>query len=512
MTARVRVYHSGPDGKETPGAWLPEFYGGVWDKWRREYRWHGEPLEFKVHTGQARILATLDDPGAQLVLALSAPGSGKTEVAVVFAALQALANPGKPGGMVAPTRPRRAVLWKKFRKLIPRAWVAAVRTGEGEIELVNGSILQFVSAKRQSDKTGSPIAGLDWAWAIGDEFQDIDDDSLDEINARGRIAADYRVVYTATNEARGYLQRRVQEYEGHDKRRVVRITIEENAFAPREHWARIKEQTDPDTYRRRYLAEDVPVDGRVYGQFSPTENVRAMPAVTVTFAGSNDVTPLLTQSLQRIGQPFPYVVGIDFGQRVTCSVIMKAFKAAPSEGLGFNEHQWWVVDEVVTEQLTTDWHIQKLLAWFALRGMNAEHFVAIKGTDNNSRIPDRSDKVLAKRQNINIIDAASPGRMPVSHRFSMVNALLHAADGKRRLLLDCDELRRVRAKQVFDSFQQLMLNASDKPETHGKGTKGGVDLTHYTDAVGHALFPFENLRGVRPKEPNGTGDPRRRAA
>jgi hypothetical protein len=83
----------------------------------------------------------------------------------------------------------------------------------------------------------------------------------------------------------------------------------------------------------------------------------------------------------------------------------------------------------------------------------------------------------------------------VHHRIAMLNACLFAADGRRRLFVDCDASGRAKAVKVIDSLEGLMLNASDKPEHYGKGTKGGEDLTHYTDALGYALFPFENFRG-----------------
>jgi hypothetical protein len=134
--------------------------------------------------------------------------------------------------------------------------------------------------------------------------------------------------------------------------------------------------------------------------------------------------------------------------------------------------------------------------------MGPESFVCFTGTDSNSTQPERSDFVLFKRRNINIMRATYGKRLAVSHRYSMVNALLHAADGKRRLLVDCDASGRAKEKKVIDSFEGLRLNASDKAEHYGKGTKGGEDLTHYTDAIGYALFPFESFRGVPPAPPS----------
>ena len=514
LSARVRVFRRDARGA-SPAELLPDVYGGIWDSWSRTYVSIGaKPHEFGVHPGQVRLLDSFDAPGIRRTLALGSQGGGKTEGVIVCAALLALWHAGRTGGVVAPTRARVKVVWRKFLKTLPAHWIREVRPGDQEIILVNGSLIQFFAGKKQGKHTGSPLAGNDWFWAVEDEQQDIDDDTLEEVDARGRVNPGYQVFSSATNEPYGHFQRRLKEYGSNPSRRVVKFTGPDNAFVDPAHWQNLRENWDPDSFRRKILCEELPVDGRVYPAFTIADSVRAAPPIPQV-GMSPDVTWKITQ--EKFGTPYQYIVGVDFGMRVTASVILKAYRPQGAAMWAPTERQWFVLDEVVTEHRTTDWHANTLLYWFEQRGCGPESFVCFTGQDSNSTNPERSDFVLFKRRQINIMRASYAKRLAVPHRYSMVNALLHAADGKRRLFVDCDASGRAKAKKVIDSFEALRLNSSDRAETYGKGTKGGEDLTHYTDALGYALFPFESFRGNAPSSPPtedesyGTGDPRRNA-
>lgn len=510
MTARVRVFRRGPGRKRAePAELLPDVYGGVWDTWAGQYVSHGTPVEFSIHPGQVKLLESFDLPNIRRTLALGSQGGGKTEGIILAAVLLALWHAGRTGGIVAPTRGRVKVVWRKFLKAVPKSWIRSIRPGDNEITLANGSLIQFFAAKKQGKQSGSPFAGNDWFWAVEDEIQDIDDDALEEVDARGRINPYFQVFSSATNEA--YVGMRVKAFQLDPARRVVRFTGPDNAFIPPEHWENLRGSWDPDSYRRKILCEDVPLDGRVYPAFSMEHNVRPVPPVPQV--GRNpDITAAVTQP--KYDHAFQYVVGVDFGMRVTASVVLKCYRAPGGIAwLNTEERQWWVIDELIAEHKTTDWHAAQLLEYF---GNDPSQFICFAGQDSNSTQPERSDFVLFKRKNINILRATYGKRLSVVHRYSMMNALLHAADGKRRLHVACDDNGRVKARKVVESFEHLRLNASDKAETYGKGTKGGEDLTHYTDALGYALFPFESFRG-NPEPPapedeqaiHGTRDPRR---
>jgi len=502
MTCRVRVYRRGPDGRATPAEWLPEIYGGVWDTWAREYvRLGPAPFELKVHPGQVKIFASFDKPEIRRTLALGSPGGGKSEGIIKCAIALALWHPGKMGGVVAPTRARIRIVWEKLLKSLPPRWIANVRPGDHEILLANGALIQCFAAKRQGRNAGSPFAGNDWFWAVEDEQQDIDDESLAEVDARGRVNAHYQIFSSATNEGYGSFQRRIKHYDLSPHHEVVRIAGPENTFTELAFWENLRAQWDAETYRRKVLCEDVPIEGRVYPAFSTAENAKPRPVPSLVGRAS-DITPTVT--LDRYGQAYRFVVGVDFGLRVNASVILQCYRSPGDIGDAPADRQWWVVGEVVTENKTPDWHASAVIEWFRARGESQASFIAITGQDSNSSQPDKSDFVMFRNHGINITRASYSKRVQVQHRFAMVNALLHAADGKRRLFLDVDKNGQIIPKRTHDSFEGLRLNAMDKPETYGKGTRGGEDLTHYTDALGYALFPFEHFRGTPPPDPEAT--------
>ena len=177
MTARVRVYRRDSSGRAAPAEFLPEIYGGIWDRWAREYVGHGDkPFEFKIHPGQAKLLHYFDRPEKRRVMALGSQGGGKTEGIITVASLLGLWHPIRIGGVIAPNRGRVETVWDKFVKTIPPEWVQSEnkRPGGGFITLANGAILQFYGGKRSGKKAGSSFAGKDWWWAVEDEQQDMD--------------------------------------------------------------------------------------------------------------------------------------------------------------------------------------------------------------------------------------------------------------------------------------------------------------------------------------------------
>lgn len=494
MTARVRVYRRALERDDAEAAeWMPDVYGGVWDTWARAYVRLGDPYEIKIHPGQRKLIDAFDDPQIKRALALGAQGGGKTEGVIAAAVLLGLWWPGKTGGFVAPTRPRVKVIWRKFIKAIPPHWIREVRPGDLEIILANGSLIQFFAAKKQARASGIPFAGNDWHWAVEEEQQDIDDDALEEVDARGRINPAFRVFSSATNEPYSHFQRRIKEYDSNPTRKVVRFTGPDNSFVKLSHWANLRANWDPESYRRKILCEDVPLDGRVYPSFSMHGNVKSVPPPSAV-GRAVDITPLVTRDVYQT--PYRYVVGVDFGVRVCASVILQCYRPEGDTSERPIDRQWWVVDEVVTESKTPDWHASQLLDWFRAKGLGPSAFIAITGMDSNSKDPDKSDFVLFRERGINLTRATYGKRISVPHRIAMINALLHAADGRRRLFIDCDSNGRIKARKTVDSLEGMRLNSSDRPETYGKGTKGGEDLTHYTDALGYALFPFESFRGA----------------
>lgn len=487
LAAKVRVYRRGPDGKAEPDYWLPKIYGGRFDPLVGEYVSTAEDIkEIRIHPGQLALVESISGPWER-VLAVGAKGGGKTMGACVVAALMCAERPCGIGGVVAPTHDRLLIVWRKFLDLVtPLGWVEGVRPGDMEVVLKNRAIVQFVSAKRQSSSLGSPIAGRDWQWAVEEEQQNIDDDSLREVDARGRIASDYRVFSTATNEPLQEFQLRLQEYRSQPKVRIVQFGDgTTNVFTPLEHWERLKRRWSKSDWEREIEGKDVPIDGRVYPMFSQVESVKPRPQVP-----GLDITEQVT--VKKLGRPYKYVVGIDFGSLVTASVILKAYLEPATR-----ETLWWAIDEIVSIDKGTDWHGQALLERY-----KAEDFIAV-GDPHVSLNSDKSDYTILRRMGINVM-RANHTKIPLKHRISMVNAMFCAADGKRRLFLDTDERGKPVCRKMAESAYMLTYSASGKPDAKKKSLQ---DLTHYMDDVGYALFPFEKFRGTDKIEMVSSGRP-----
>jgi len=484
--ARVRIYRrdaSGGEDKAVPDALMPQVYGGLYHPGRRAYIGPPrKPVEFSALPVHRQVI----EASERRVLFLGAPGSGKTEEAVLLAVLACLEYPGKKGGFVAPTAPKLQVGYDKFLKLVqPLGWVkrttSAARGNVLSVTLINDATAQFVAAKRQGEATGSPLAGFDWHWAREDEQQYMEDRDTYEVDARGRVNANYKVRSSATNEPRHEFQARVKAYGTNPDQRVIRFSGYDNVFTPLSHWEAMKRggMTDAD-FRRWILCEDVPQDGRVYPEFSYQESVQPLPQA------GREITAELTAA--KYGTPYSFVVGTDFGRQVNCSTVLVAF-AAP----GKDERVWYAVGEIVTRDQTTDWHAAEIKKWFSKRGLDVGRAIIIGDPHTNEKESDRSDYTILRNHGLNAVRANSGGRISRKHRYAMVNTLLRDATGKRRLFLAANELGQPNCTKMAQSLGSLLYAANGEAEAHGKD--GDRDLTHYTDAPGYGLYVFEKFRG-----------------
>ena len=90
------------------------------------------------------------------------------------------------------------------------------------------------------------------------------------------------------------------------------------------------------------------------------------------------------------------------------------------------------------------------------------------------------------------------GKIPVKHRISMMNSLFKDAKGTRRLFLHCDGNKRPACQKLAEALMSHQYDHAGRPQPARKDRR---DVTHWPDAVGYGLFPFERIRGggtVRP--------------
>lgn len=487
VACRVRVYERGPDGNARPKRWLPDYFGGVYDRLSGRYTDVDPPadqiVEVPIHEGQLKFFELIDTPGITRVMGIGAQGGGKSEALVKVGQCLAAWRPGSLAGVVAPARDRLEILWDKFlATLDPIGWVEDVRLSKLEIVLKNRTMIKFRGAKRQSNKLGSPIAGRGWHWALEDEQSFIDDASLREVDARGRISKNYRVFSSATNDAIHEFQVRVREYETNPRKAVVRFSGWDNCFTPLEHWEKLKANWSKADYDRFIDCKDVPAEGRVYPEFSYKDTL--IPATVATAAKLRDITPELTANRYRT--PFRWIVGFDPGVIVTASVILKVYA-----GQGVGERRWHIVDEVTTRDKTSDWHAEQLKRWFREHGVPIGDVVVLMDPSYNKET-DRSDLLMMRAAGFECHRSNGGEKIERRHRISMVNALLCDATGNRRLFLETGANGTPIAAKTAESFGTQKYKPNGELEKY-HGTV--YDVTHWTDAVGYAVFPWERVRG-----------------
>jgi len=475
MGARLRVWRRGAEGAE-PAELIPRVYGGVYDRLAREYvRPPDSPVEVSCHEGQLPLL-TFEEPYVARVLALGAPGGGKTFAIVRRALLNCLDRPNSIGGLVAPTDERRQIVWRDFLELVePLGWIEDVRESKKEIILKNRSVVQVLAAKRPSVQSGSPLQGRSWDWCCVDESQNVAPDAQLEIDTRGRRAGTgYRVYEAATNSAVPSFRIRLEQYRANERvHRILRYSGDTNPWVDPEYWERLKERMTDREYRELIRAEEVPPEMLVYGRFSFRENVQPRPRM------GRDITEDITQA--QFDRRFSYIMATDFGALTTTTIVLKAY------GHRDGTRIWWAIDEFNSYQTTSDIHARKLLGRYA-----AEDFIVVCDPHFNSKDADKSDIHLMRREGVHVVPAVS-GKIAKKHRISMMNTLLEDGRGVRRFFIDCDEKTKQPAcRKLAEALMSLQYNEHGEAEADRKNTS---DMTHWPAAVGYGVYPWERFRG-----------------
>jgi hypothetical protein len=383
--------------------------------------------------------------------------------------------------MVVPVADARDVLWKKLiDRIEPFGWVLGEpRVAAREITIVNRVVFQFRATAKQSTTSKSPLAGLDWHWAVPDEEAYMDEDAMREISARGRVNPDYQVFSSATNEPIHAFQMRLAKRKADPRSKIIRYEGTENCFVSLEHWEALKDDFSDEDYKRYVLCQDVPRAGRVYPTFAYDASVRPVPA-------RGDITAQVVESKFRGLTGIQWLVGWDPGTTMSASGILKCFDA------GAEERNWYVIDEVSTKDATTEWHGRDLARWFQQRGIDLKTVLVI-GDPHENKDTDRSDYLQMQTVGFAAVKRSNSGEtIERRHRVSMMNALLGDANGRRRLFLAASATGPAKAAKTAESLAGLMYKHNGEIDFHGKTY---LNLAHWTDNIGYGLFPFEHFRG-----------------
>lgn len=451
------------------------------------------PRKWLCSENQEPIIMHADsDPLGQLVI--GAEGGGKTTALAMWHHRRWIVdNLGefREGGQTAPVLKRLGLVRDEFLNLWASAWGRYVQRDDFEgFELCDGSRIRFCHTHRQSAAAGSPIQGFNWSWAGRDEMQDQIDVHPD-IEARGRSAKNGRFkqlgTATAKDDPNWRTLRDALKAGGQwiDRKLLVGDSpfVAENFLAIK----RASGVTDRE-FRRRWLAEDLPPESRVYTGWSREHNVRPVPLI-----GARKITSLVLR--RKTGNPrHALLVGHDPGTAKAASVFLEAYQLP-----GEPDPVWWVRGELFTLHETAEQHALKVLEFVRRFGCNVRpdseiaHIRAQPVGQSEDKPGDDVYRIFARvgleaKAAQHRKDGKRTGQIKKDDRIMMVNRLLCDALGRRRLFVDVDANNKPVAPKLVEGFETMERDHRGRAEHEAKDEHDPSDTPC---ALGYALWPWE---------------------
>lgn len=476
----------------------------------REHRWGGvvdtksttpglvgpsrDPKIWLCSEAQEPIILHPDSvPLGQLVI--GSEGGGKTTALAMWHHRRWLENLGefREGGQTAPTLARLGLVKHEIVKLWRASWAryAAREDFEG-FELCDGSRIRFRHTQRQSAAAGSPIQGFNWSWAGRDEFQDQIDVHAD-IESRGRAARGGRYKQLATATAKDdpeFRTLRDQMLTG-GQWSLSRLLVSSSPFVAPDFLDRRKASGITEReFRRRYLAEDVAPESRLYNTFDRRENLRPIPL------GARRVTSVVLS--KKTGSPrHALLVGHDPGVAKAASIYLDAY-TLPGRG---SDVFWWVRGETFTLHETVEQHALRVLDAARSRfGVNLRPdseiaHVRAQPLGVSEDKPDLDTFRIWKRCGLDIRaaqyskDGRGVGQIKKESRIGVINMLFCDAVGRRRLFIETDDRGVPLAPQLVSALETMERDDKGRAEHEEKNVRH--DKSDLPAALGYGLWPFE---------------------
>lgn len=466
-----------------------------------------DPVIWHCSEDQAPIVLHGDDLPLFL-LAYGSEGAGKSTAIAMWHYFRWLEHLGerREGGCTAPTNKRLEMVRGEMVRIYPAAWFRYSKVDQ-IIDFVDGTRIALVSTHRQSADEGSRVQGYSFSWTSRDELQD-QLDVHEDLQARGRAAkrGRYKQLGTATakdnpkwREFKDVLLAAVSK--GGEKM-AARYTMlgRRSPFVDASFWDAMEATMSEREYRRRVLAEDVGPERETYHAWDREKNLIRIPELW------DDCTAL---ELAAWGANLTGLGGHDPGTLWDVTLILKAFRPHPRA-----LPSWIVVDEINTEQSTTEQHVAKLLE--RIRGTHRMNLLDRHGrtsvdgnqlftradpysdSANDDDQPDRSVYTIFRGHGLRILPATfskknptKPGRVPKNAGIDMVNTLFCNARGERRLFVAKDERGRPCAPKLVESIESSARDTDGKAETQKKNK---ADISHWTATLRYALWSIERPR------------------
>ena len=530
----IKVVVSDPNGEiETPnGLRVREirrhYRGGVFDTKSSPPRlmpgrWKGpdaDPVVWLVSEDQEPIVLHGDDQPRGVVV-IGSMGAGKTTALAMWHFLRWIENccdviedketgkilPNRREGLqTAPTLERLGLVRTEIEKLWKPNWMRWVdRIDFTGFELCDGNGIRFVSTYRQSAAQGSRVQGFNASWAGRDEMQDQVEEH-EHIQARGRSAkfggTYYKQLGTATAKDDPHwrtLRDMLKQARGVDGRPlwlVVQMLGTRSPFISSGHWESMRATMSARLFAAVVECKDVGAEGRLYSAWSRDHNLRPVPLI-----GARRITSIVLRA--KTGNPHhQLLIGHDPGAAKAASIFLDAYELS-----GERDVFWWVRAELFTLHKTSEQHAIEALRVAQRFGCNnpgTSEIAHVRALPIGQAV-DKADQDIYRiwsRVGLEIkaaqhkVDGTGTGHIPREARIEMVQRLLCDAAGRRRLFIDCDDLRRPVAPLLVEAFESLERDAQGRPD---KDKRIGYDKSDPADALGYALWPWEkeSAKGLR---------------
>lgn len=456
------------------------------------------PREWMCSEAQEPLIMH-DDAAPLGELVIGAEGGGKTTTLVMWHHRRWIENLGeyREGGQTAPVLKRLGLVKDEFVKLWRPSWGRYVARDDFEgFELCDGSRIRFQHAHQQSAAAGSPIQGFNWSWAGRDEFQDQIDVHLD-IESRLRAAKKPKQLATATaKDDPDYRTLRDALISGGQwamsKLLVGNSPFVRATFLEEKRASGVTERE----FRRRWLAEDLPPESRVYFNWDRARNIRPVPLV-----GARKITSMVLA--RKTGDPrHALLIGHDPGTAKAASIFLDAYDIR-------GEVHWWVRAELFTLHKSSEQHAREVLEIAQRRfGVHVRRdaeiaHVRAQPVGQSEDKPDLDVYRIWGRVGFHIKaaqykkDGTGTGQIKKDNRIEMINRLLGDGINPARLFIDIDEHGKPVAPKLVEAFETMERDHKGRAEHEAKDEK---DPTDAPCALGYGLWPWEKESAVALRE------------
>lgn len=271
--------------------------------------------------------------------------SGKSWLAVAALAFYLVAYPGSIVWAVSPTQDETAELETAFRKMVPATWYTYRGAGTGKVStftMITGAELLMLSGFKAD---GLRRGRVDLV--LYNEAQNMTQAGY--VQVRAPIADTGGMVIVAANPPSKPIGRWVDDMkEGLEKGAMDGVLFEfnpeENPWVEMQALYSMQAEVDEVTYDRDVLGLSRPIGDVVFHAWQDRFSKRPVPL------GFVDITEEFTR--EKLGRPFPFVVGMDFQLTPHMAAAVLKFFRDPEDPT--QDVLTWVVGEVVVPNANED--------------------------------------------------------------------------------------------------------------------------------------------------------------